>query len=84
MEASSDDTILVTSCPWCNIGIGVARNQINCKIFRCGVYKQNVDMQIKPHAPKEICDSAAQRGQILGCGKPFTFNGDVTERCDYI
>ena len=61
----------------------VASNQINCKIFRHGIYKQNYD-QIGSHERKELCDQLFKDGLIYGCGKPFTFNGTTVEKCAYI
>jgi hypothetical protein len=37
-----------------------------------------------PHTRKEECDRAAAEGEIVGCGKPFWFDGNVVKACDYI
>ena len=59
---------LFVICPHCQGHIEIV--QINCAIFRHGVYKRT-GQQLPPHAPKSECDTAAQQGLIEGCGKPF-------------
>lgn len=71
-------------CPHCEIQIHVAHNDINCQIFRCGVYKSNIDRSVSPHASKLDCDKLVADGLIFGCGKPFRFDGKVISVCDYI
>jgi hypothetical protein len=44
--------------------------EINCQIFRCGIYKANYQ-QIDPHLPKIQCDQLVANSLIFGCGKPF-------------
>jgi hypothetical protein len=70
-------------CPHCNVTIQVAHNQVNCKIFRCGVYKGN-DQPIPPHSSKQECDRLVQNNLINGCGKPFKFDGKNVTICGYI
>jgi len=57
--------------------------EINCAIFRCGIYKNNYS-QVNPHATKEQCDKLAQDGLIYGCGKPFKVVDGVAVECGYI
>ena len=75
------------TCPHCNGGIIVEQNQLNCGIFRHGVYIVNMQ-QISPHMPKHECDRLIQTNQIVGCGKPFRVmdspNGKVAVVCNYI
>jgi uncharacterized C2H2 Zn-finger protein len=70
-------------CPHCSMLIEIEKNMINCKIFRHGHYKNNLK-QIDPHSSKEICDKLSEQDKIYGCGKPFTFDGKVVEKCGYI
>jgi len=63
-------------CPHCGIGIQVLA--LNCRVFRCGVYKNSgknsskfFQKQIKPHLKKVECDRLVEQGLIYGCGKPF-------------
>jgi hypothetical protein len=42
--------------------------ELNCCIFRCGIYKNSLQ-QIPPHLSKPECDALV--GRIHGCGKPF-------------
>jgi hypothetical protein len=46
------------------------KKDINCAIFRHGVFKQT-GQQIPPHESKAKCDAYAATGKIYGCGKPF-------------
>ncbi len=68
-------------CPHCGIPIDVA--EMNCKIFRCGIYKCNGE-QIPPHLCKDECMKL--EGLIWGCGKPFQYNEELKKmvKCDYI
>jgi hypothetical protein len=79
---------MIINCPHCNIPVEVL--EMNCRIFRCGIYKKGFK-QIDPHMIKEDCDRLARDGVIYGCGKPFKVN--LIERidgscsvvaCDYI
>ena len=62
-------------CPHCNQMIEVI--ELNCRIFRCGVEKQNMT-QINPHLCKEACEQLVLQNKIYGCGKPFKI--DVIEK----
>lgn len=70
-------------CPHCDIDILILSSEINCKIFRCGVYKKD-GKSINPHASKNECDRLFKENLIYGCGKPFKFDGKKLEICDYI
>ena len=75
-------------CPHCQGTIIVQQNELNCRIFRHGAYRDN-GIPIPPHAPKEECDRLVEQNLIVGCGKPFRVNRqeDGTElaiTCDYI
>lgn len=74
-------------CPYCKEYIIIYDNELNCRIFRHGVYK--IDMkQIDSHASKIICDKLYNEKLIYGCGKPFmikNINGkNNIEKCNYI
>ena len=76
---------LYIECPQC--GYMVEIMQINCGIFRHGVFKSN-NKQLNPHSPKDICDQVSNDELIYGCGKPFKLenvNGTyIATKCDYI
>jgi DNA-directed RNA polymerase subunit RPC12/RpoP len=80
---------IVIKCPHCNDEIIIFLNELNCKIFRHGIYKSNYQ-QIDPHSSKEICDNLKSKDLIIGCGKPFqiVFNENIEKHeviiCDYI
>ena len=62
----------------------VYQHELNCQIFRHGVYKMN-NQPINPHAPREECDRLALEGLIHGCGRPFIYRGaGDAVACDYI
>jgi len=80
----------IVACPHCELMIMVNKNELNCKIFRHGIYK-NTYTQINPHYSKEICDKLIKDNLIIGCGKPFKLiinKKDINECkaiiCDYI
>jgi len=80
-----ENKINYIKCPHCSIMIEIV--ELNCKIFRCGVYKSNNE-QINPHLPKTECDVLVKNDSIYGCGKPFCIINDaapfIVEKCDYI
>ena len=67
------------NCPHCGIAIEI--EQINCAIFRCGIYKQ-IGQQIPPHLPKEECDQI--KDKIWGCSNPFKYENGKLIICDYV
>ena len=75
---------LIKKCPHCNIDIIIFKCELNCRIFRCGLFKSNLQ-QINPHAPKEICDKLLADDLIYGCAKPFRITDSLEiEPCEYI
>ena len=83
MDSHKDPNVVI--CPHCQVQVIIL--EVNCQIFRHGVYKDNGE-QLSPHASKEECDRAFVEGRIYGCGKPFRI--DIVEEkwiassCDYI
>jgi hypothetical protein len=73
--------MLELQCPHCN-GM-VIIEQLNCAIFRHGVFK-NTGKQIPPHASKEECDNWVKNNDIYGCGKPFQVIENKPVICEYI
>jgi hypothetical protein len=75
----------IVECPHCSSIIII--EQLNCKIFRHGIYKKNYK-QIDPHMNKEKCDDLIMKNEIYGCGKPFKIIIDdniyKAIKCDYI
>ncbi len=65
------------SCPHC--GGMVEIEQINCGIFRHGIYKSGE--QIPPHDPQKDYGET-----IWGCGKPFKYESNTNNLviCEYI
>lgn len=80
-EITIDGNILSFECPHCSLWIQVQKNEINCSIFRHGVFKNTME-QIPPHSSKDFCDRTI--GTIYGCGKPFKIINNRVEKCDYI
>lgn len=77
----------VKECPHCKESILLYHHELNCKIYRHGVFKDSLT-QINPHSSKEDCESYIKNGLIYGCGKPFRieFENDdiILSECDYI
>jgi hypothetical protein len=80
-----EDPVIVF-CPHCQ-GIVVVQ-QINCAIFRHGVFR-NSGEQIPPHSSKLECTVWSERQEIWGCGKPFQVVKNIDNKleaiiCEYI
>ena len=75
----------VITCPSCSSPVLI--EQINCAIFRHGIFKRN-GTQIPPHSSEADCDAFVKNELIYGCGKPFiivSVDGQpVAEHCGYI
>ena len=82
-----DDNYIIVQCPHCKDYILVFKKELNCKIFRHGIFKDTMK-QIDPHLKKDECDRLVTQNLIIGCGKPFQIiedNGSFkTIICDYI
>ena len=73
--------MFIVQCPNCGIFIEVL--ELNCKIFRCGVYKDSY-IQIPPHLPEPDCIRLVQEDLIYGCGRPFQIINNIPYPCSYI
>jgi hypothetical protein len=76
----------IITCPNCNDILIIS--EINCSIFRHGIYKKTNE-QIDPHLSEKKCNILIKNDLIYGCGKPFQIiiqdNGDwIVQKCDYI
>lgn len=75
---------IIVNCPHCEDIIIIYKNEINCKIFRHGIYK-NSKKQIDPHLSESKCKSLVKSKKVYGCCKPFKLNHlNNAEICDYI
>lgn len=83
----SDTGFYIYQCPHCGDYIETEKGQLNCKIFRHGVYKSN-GKQVPPHSKKSLCDQLFNECLIYGCGKPYQiYKADdawYVRKCDYI
>jgi len=71
-------------CPHCDLFLVVYHSELNCRIFRHGVYKHDMS-QVNPHLDKVSCDKLREEDKIYGCGKPFRVNSlNQIEICGYI
>jgi DNA-directed RNA polymerase subunit RPC12/RpoP len=77
------ENYLIIECPHCNELILINKNEINCSIFRHGVFKVNME-QINPHLDKKSCDDLKSKDLIYGCSKPFRLINEKPIICDYI
>ena len=75
---------LVLKCPHCNDLVFIYLSELNCRIFRHGVFKKGF-VGVYQHSTKAECEQYVKDDLIVGCGKPFlideTLNAVV---CDYI
>ena len=80
-----DDTLFF-ECPHCSKEILVFLKDLNCRIFRCGIYKDNYK-QIDPHLSFENCQKLINENKAYGCVKPFEIivkdNKYFVDKCDY-
>ena len=74
-------------CCWCDKYFVVAYPDFNCRIVRCGVFKETY-VQIPQHLSEEECDRLVENQLIIGCARPLRIVGEppsaVVEKCDYI
>ena len=77
------DNIFYFKCPHCGLMCQVPRNEINCTIFRHAIFKKNMQF-VPPHASQSECEKWLKNDEVWGCAKPFRFNGNKVEICDYI
>jgi hypothetical protein len=68
MSEPMDVVKIYVICPHCQGGVEV--EQVNCAIFRHGVFRSN-GMQIPPHSSQESCETWSWNNELFGCGKPF-------------
>ena len=83
MSSIENSNFIIIECPHCNLLIIIYKNELNCKIFRHGIYKNTLE-QINPHLNKNECDYLYENNLIFGCGKPFKIINFKAEKCDYI
>ena len=77
------DQFYIFQCPQCQDFIMVKDNELNCRIFRHGVYKDTFQ-PINPHAPQSLCQQLLVADQIYGCGRPFQIvdrQGQLYSQC---
>lgn len=75
---------IIVSCPHCQDLILIYKQDINCRIFRHGVYKQTGE-PVNPHFDQISCEKLVKDDCIYGCCKPFCLTPEnIPEICDYI
>jgi len=81
-----NNELLSFQCPHCNLPIDVLKTDLNCCIFRHGIYK-NTFQQVDPHLNKSMCDKLVEENLVIGCCKPFEIinvNGNYyVQKCEY-
>lgn len=93
MSSNSRDVILdndhlIFQCPHCGEYVLVYLRDLNCKIFRHAVFKNNY-VNINPHTSREDCINLINKQQIFGCAKPFQIiqlpnNTFQVQQCNYV
>ncbi|NDE17926.1 hypothetical protein EBZ80_23675 [bacterium] len=86
-----DGAWLSFACPHCHVWVTVHRPEVNCGIFRHGVFRET-GQPVPPHASQPDCEQWHATDQIWGCGKPFRLSrgaggvddGFRVDICDYI
>jgi hypothetical protein len=68
----NSDTFIVFECPHCSGGIMVHPNEVNCQIFRHGVFANGE--YISPHALDTQVNAWLTSNKIYGCGGQLKYN----------
>lgn len=71
---------MIKTCPVCFQFVVI--EQINCNIFRCGVFKDTFEY-IPPHTSKEQIELWKKAGRIWGCGTAMELVNNELAVCDY-
>ena len=75
------------NCPHCSNIIIIYKKDINCAIFRHGVFITSLE-QMNPHTSQILCEEYIREKIIYGCGRPFILKKNDTnyyaEICGYI
>ncbi len=79
---------IVLECPHCKMLFIMNKNELNCKIIRHAVFKENM-CQINPHLSKKECDNLVANNLVIGCAKPSQIikkeeENYIAVECDYI
>ena len=78
---------ILFKCPHCEHYFIMNINELNCRIIRHAVYKNNF-RQVNPHLSKQQCDLLVQDDLVYGCCKPVKITQNDNEysavECDYI
>jgi len=82
------DSTYYFQCPNCDDWVVVEHNEIACRIFRHGYFKQPGHHPIPPHLPKDQCEDLLRQKLVVdGCAKPFEFcfaqPKNYVQVCDY-
>ena len=74
------------NCPNCSEEIIVYVHELNCKIFRHAIYKENYQ-QVDPHLSFKECSQLISLNLVYGCCKPFEIISKNDElyaiKCEY-
>ena len=77
------ETLFLVKCPNPKCDMVIMVEELNCAIFRCGVFKETFQ-QIPPHLSEIDCLDLIERKLIYGCATPFRVVNRTAEKCDYI
>jgi hypothetical protein len=74
------DDFVKLKCPNCGIDIIVLKEDIKCKKFKCGQYKDN-GKPVRPHSSDKAIKKLKDNDLIYGCGISFRIKGKIVEIC---
>jgi len=66
------------TCPQCQGLVIIEENEVNCAIFRHGVFR-NSGQPIPPHSKLDQCQRWVENNEIWGCGAAFSLNKSTLE-----
>lgn len=86
-EINLTDGFFNFDCPHCGGNVIVLSEDLNCRIFRHAIYRNNYQ-QVDPHLPQDKCELLLRQNLIHGCCKPFRIYTEDKKHyvtiCDYI
>ncbi len=77
----SEPGLYIFRCPHCGIMISVTEKEKNCQKFVCGIYRNGG--QVNPHISESEAYALKKNHNVIGCLRPFYFDGHVLTKRNY-